>query len=117
VAVVVLGRAARAGGSSPGDGAGGGEEGVTSAGSGWSFDLGLVDWMCADTCASICRNRCVVACTDAKDPSCVTACYPVCADDCYFDCLRPRAKEPQLFDFGLEVGSVRLMTDVDGGAP
>jgi hypothetical protein len=114
VALILLGRAAWAGGSGAG---GGSHEGTSSTGDGWSFGIGLVDWKCADTCASICRDRCVVACADSKDPSCVQACYPVCSEDCYPDCLGAHAHEPDPSDLGLEVDPVRLVTDVDGGAP
>jgi hypothetical protein len=117
VALLVLGRAAHADGPCPMAGAGGDCPVAASSGAGGapgSFPVQLVDWMCADSCASICRDRCVVACEATKDFSCIGACYPVCAGECYDECSGPLdVREPA--DYAAD--PIVLVRDVDGGAP
>ena len=125
VALLVLGRAAFADGICPTNGAGG--DCPASAGSGGgdpggSFPFHLVDWMCADSCASICRDRCVAACVDSKNPHCLEACYPVCADECYTDCFgtEPAASDTVVIVLDPVIDPSRLLLHVgslDAGAP
>ncbi len=118
VALLVLGRAAFADGACPAQGAGGACPGETSnsgGGSGPSFPIQYVDWVCADTCSLICRDRCVVACANSKDPTCVQACYPICAEECYHECLGPQPPVPDLIEY--EADPILLLRDLDGGAP
>ena len=117
VALLVLARAAHADGPRPRSGAGGDCPAAASGDAGsasGSFPIQLVDWMCADTCASICRDRCVVACEASTDPACVGACYPICAGECYDECSGPLdAHEPVNY----AADPIVLVRDVDAGAP
>ena len=117
VALLVLVRAARADGPCPMSGAGGDCPAAASGDAGsadGSFPIQLVDWMCADTCASICRDRCVVACEDSKDLACLGACYPLCAGECYDECSGPLdVREPVKY----ATDPVLLARDPDAGAP
>ena len=121
VALLVLGRAARADGICPTNGAGGDCPGGSSSTGGdleASFPVQLVDWMCADSCASICRDRCVAACADSLNPHCLQACYPVCANECYTDCFGTEPAETERLDSGID--PTRLLLDTggqDAGAP
>jgi hypothetical protein len=118
VALLLLARAARADGSCPTMGQGGacpGDASSSGGASGASFPVQYVDWMCADTCASICGDHCVVACAQSKDPGCVRACYPVCASNCYDQCTGAPADEPGLIEY--TDTPLLLLRDVDGGAP
>lgn len=126
VALVVLGRAARADDSCPGDGAGGatqgstsststgGEDTTSSTGAGWIFPIGLEDWMCADRCADACGDRCRSACANSNDPVCVLLCYPACAENCYDDCLGTGSEDPPV---RIDLDPLLPPPEVDAGAP
>jgi hypothetical protein len=117
VALLVLGRAARADGACPTAGEGGGCQASTSESEGdllRGFPGPLVDWLCSDSCALLCRHRCLVACEDSKDPDCVVTCFPVCDEACYDACTGPDdAPEPiEYVD-----DRILLLRDLDAGAP
>lgn len=118
VALFVLGRAAFADGALPttrADSACPEETSCDEGPSGGSFLLQLVDWICADLCASTCRVRCAAACANSKDPHCQQACYPICTNDCYFECTRPEPEPEAPDSIDPVIDEARLLRD--GGAP